>query len=291
MFSSFFSHDSESYDSWDSILFCDGGSKYWSTESLCHCPLSIKHFTDLLTGFLCNLTFHNLAGWENNSITISVFSRDDDSHDVGLVVLIVLSNVLAISEREEIKTEYANFLILESRGIFWTSCRVYFFNPPKMTHLTEHCALHTARDSGTQSGPELWVYRSALQHVAVVLSPDQNYGCITVPLQHLAVVLSPGHAELWVHRSALQHVALVLSQDHAEHYGFITVPLQHVAVEHSPDQNYGFGTHICRWKSLYPASDLFLAEQLLGCMAWVAWNCLWWPRYRMYSFKQDHNTA
>ena len=229
MCSSFFSHDSESYDSWDSILFCDGGSKYWSTESLCHCP-SQSNILPICWRFFCVIwLFTTLlyAGWENNSITISVFSRDDDSHDVGLVVLIVLSNVLAISEREEIKTEYVNFFIFESRGIFWTSCRVYFFNPPKMTHLTEHCALHTARDSGTQSGPELWVYRSALQHVAVVLSPDQNYGCITVLLQH-------------------------------------------VAVELSPDQNYGFGTHICRWKSLYPAWDLFLAEQLLGCMAWVA---------------------
>ena len=82
----------------------------------------------------------------------------------------------------------------------------------------------TARGSGTQPGPELWVHHITLHHVAVVLSPDQNYG-------------------------------------------FTTVPLHHVAVELSPDQNYGFGTHICRWKSLYPAWDIFLAEQLLGCMA------------------------
>ena len=69
----------------------------------------------------------------------------------------------------------------------------------------------TARGSSTQPGPELWVHHSTLHHVAVVLSPDQNYGFTTVPLHHVAVELSPD-----------------------QNYGFTTVPLQHVVVGINP---------------------------------------------------------
>ena len=57
----------------------------------------------------------------------------------------------------------------------------------------------TARGSSTQPGPELWVHHSTLHHVAVVLSPDQNYGFTTVPLQHVVVGINP---------VPLQHVAV-----------------------------------------------------------------------------------
>ena len=83
----------------------------------------------------------------------------------------------------------------------------------------------TARGSSTQPGPELWVHRSALQHVALVLSQDhaEHYGFITVPLQHVAVELNPDQNYGCI-TVLLQHVAVVLSLDHAEHYGFTAVP-------------------------------------------------------------------